>query len=646
MTPSQLGSLLPWLMIVGLAGCGGDKPGGGNNNVNRGPAGTYLLAIESDQWVAPEGIGNIIGTYVPDFLLGVRSSGDATVQLLGALVDDDEGVAQDLCKETIDFPVTDLETGGSFTAGPVAFPLTITGYDVTLHELYVSGTFTPDGTGFVAGSFTGVLDAREFEGFFGTDATGVCELVASVGAGCEACPADGEQYCLTVRAEDLRADRVGGLVLTPVTAEQIPPWCDPSVPECGPNVRVETYAAGLYNGYTLYAPIHEKTTYLIDICGFVVHSWESAYHPGHAFYLLETGHLLRAGMVGSMDFSPPSTGGVMEELDWDGNVVWSYAYCDAQRCLHHDIEPLPNGNVLMVAWEKKTEAEAIAAGRDPSLLSIDHLWPDHIIEVEPVTPEGGNIVWEWHLWDHLIQDFDPAQANYGVVADHPELFDVNGAQDGSGQPDTGADLNHINSISYNADLDQILLSVHRYNEIVVIDHATTTAEAAGHTGGRYGRGGDVLYRWGNPRMYSAGGAEDQRLFGQHHAHWIRPGLPGAGNVLIFNNGLSRLFTSVDELEPAMDATGLYPLTPGAAWGPRSLAWQYTDPTPTEFLSTVVSGAQRLPNGNTLICDGQGSVFFEVTTEGREVWRFRAPPDMYFRATRYPPDYPGLAALQR
>jgi len=641
---------VPWLvtgqLIVALAACGDDGPGGGNDNVNQGPSGTYLLTIESDRWVAPEGIGIIIGTYVPDFLLGVRSSGDATVLLLGAVVDDAPGVSQDLCKETIDFPVTDVGAGGTFTAGPVAFGLTITGYDVTLHELYVSGTFTPDGTAFVAGTFMGILDAREFEGFFGTDATGVCELVASVGAACEACPADGDPYCLTVRAEDLRADRVEEVVLTPVTTEQIPAWCDPTVPECGPNVRVETYAAGLYNGYTLFAPMHETTTYLIDICGVVVHTWESAYHPGHGTYLLENGHLIHAGMVGSMDFSPPSTGGVVEELDWEGNVVWSYTYCDDQRCLHHDIEPLPNGNVLMVAWEKKTVAEAVAAGRDPSNLAIDQLWPDHIIEVEPVLPEGGNIVWEWHLWDHLIQDFDPAQANHGVVADHPELFDVNGALAGDGSPDTGADLSHVNSIDYNPDLDQILISVHRYNEIVVIDHATTTAEAAGHTGGRYGRGGDALYRWGNPRMYGAGDLADQQLYGQHHAHWIPPGLPGEGNLLIFNNGLSRLFSSVDELTPAADASGLYPLTPGADWGPSALVWQYTDPTPTDFLSPVVSGAQRLPNGNTLICDGQGSVFFEVTAEGREVWRYRAPANVYFRATRYPPDYPGLDALQR
>ncbi len=638
-------ALLSALLTLSIAACGDSEPGENNNHTD-GPHGTYLLEIPSDQWVSPEGIGNIIGLYVPDFLLGVQSSGDATVQLVGALVDDATQVQQDTCRATVSFPQSELSPEGRFTAGPVDFPITITGYDVTLHDLTITGTFTPDATGWVLGSFTGVLDAREFESFFGTDATGVCERVASVGASCEACPTDNADLCLTVRAESLTADRVEGLVLTPLPTEQLDPWCDPGVPKCGPSYRLETYAAGLYNGYTLYAPLHGTTTYLIDICGEVVHTWECDSPPAHATYLLENGHLLRAGAVGNLDFSPTSAGGLVQELDWDGTVLWRYQYCDAQRCGHHDIEPMPNGNVLITAWEKKTAAEAIAAGRYPALLDIDELWPDHIIEVSPVYPDGGTIVWEWHLWDHVIQDYDPTKANYGVVADHPELFDLNGGLSVSGDPDGSADINHINAVDYNPDLDQILLSVHSYHEIVVIDHSTTTTEAATHLGGRYGRGGDLLYRWGNPRMYGAGDTEDQKLFGQHNAHWIPPGLPGAGNILLFNNGQGRLFSSVDELVPAADASGLYPLGAGTAWGPQELAWSWNAVDPTHFMSGVVSGAQRLPNGNTLICDGSGSNFFEVTPDGVEVWRFAADPNVYFRATRYAPDYPGLANLQR
>jgi hypothetical protein len=93
--------------------------------------------------------------------------------------------------------------------------------------------------------------------------------------------------------------------------------------------------------------------------------------------------------------------------------------------------------------------------------------------------------------------------NYGVVVDHPELVDLNFS---SGGPPGGADWNHINSIDYNETLDQILLSVHNFSEIWVIDHSTTAAEAAGHSGG------DLLYRWGNPQTYDAGTAAESVMF--------------------------------------------------------------------------------------------------------------------------------------
>jgi hypothetical protein len=251
--------------------------------------------------------------------------------------------------------------------------------------------------------------------------------------------------------------------------------------------------AGPFDGYTLFAPAQSTTTYLINISGEAVHTWNSAYNPRLSVYLLETGHLLRtAKMSVNPTFDAGGAGGGVEEIDWDGNVVWDFEYSNGQHCLHHDIEGLPNGNVLMIAWEYKTAAEAIAAGRDPALVT-DALWPDHIIEVEPTGVTGGNIVWEWHVWDHLIQDHDPSKDNYGDVGDHPELIDINFGG--------GVDWNHINSVDYNQELDQIILSAHAFDEIWVIDHSTTTEEAAGHTGGNSGKGGDLLYRWGNPQAY-------------------------------------------------------------------------------------------------------------------------------------------------
>jgi hypothetical protein len=399
-----------------------------------------------------------------------------------------------------------------------------------------------------------------------------------------------------------------------------------------------------FDGYALFAPAMSTTTYLINAGGEVVHTWNSDYNPRFAAYLLETGHLLRtAKMSVNPTFDAGGAGGGVEEIGWDGNVVWDFEYSTDQHCLHHDIEGLPNGNVLMIAWEYKTAGEAIAAGRDPALVTYA-LWPDHIIEVEPTGATGGNIVWEWHVWDHLIQDYDPAKENYGVVADHPELIDVNLGVE--------PDWNHINSVDYNEGFDQIIISVHAFCEIWVIDHSTTTEEAAGHTGGNSGEGGDILYRWGNPEAYRAGDAADQKFFRQHDAGWIEPGLPGEGDILVFNNGAIRPggeYSSVDEIVPPVDSNGNYSLVPGTAYEPKDQVWMYTADPPGDFFAMNLSGAQRLPDGNTLITDGPHGIFFEVTPAGDIVWEYINPfpnpiQNRTFKALRYAPDYPGLELL--
>jgi hypothetical protein len=246
------------------------------------------------------------------------------------------------------------------------------------------------------------------------------------------------------------------------------------------------------------------------------------------------------------------------------------------------------------------------------------------------------VVWEWHLWDHLVQDFDPGRENYGVVGDHPELLDAN-------YPDWPVDdWIHLNSIDYNAELDQILVSSRVWNEIWVIDHSTTSAEAAGHSGGRGGMGGDLLYRWGNPQAYHMGGPGEQVLFGQHDAQWISGDCPGAGDILVFNNGHGRpsgRFSSVDEIVPPLLPDDSYARTPGAAFGPTAAVWSYRAPVPTDFFSDYISGAQRLPSGNTLICSGADGWFFEVTPGQQMVWEHVNPlPDpsrnQVFKVRRY------------
>lgn len=379
---------------------------------------------------------------------------------------------------------------------------------------------------------------------------------------------------------------------------------------------------GVSNGYVLFAPTYSTVTYLIDSSGKEVHSWKRQDPPGAA-YLLPNGDLLRAassGVFANDKIKAPGAGEYIEQVSWDGELVWRFKYSDDTHRLHHDFRPLPNGNILMIAWERKSDAEAIAAGRNPELLKDGFLLPDSIIEVKPTLPRGGEVVWEWHLWDHLIQDHDRTKKNYGEVAKHPELVDINflGVKD-------QADWNHLNAMDYNEELDQIVLSSREFGEFWVIDHSATTAEAAGHKGGKAGKGGDILYRWGNPQSYRQGTGDDQKLFGQHDVQWIKPGLPGAGRLLVFNNGDKRpagAYSSIEELVAPLDGQTAYALQDDGKYGPDGAVWTYADKD--AFYSQYISGMQRLPNGNTLVCDGGHGEFFEVNQANQVVWRYKNP----------------------
>jgi hypothetical protein len=370
-------------------------------------------------------------------------------------------------------------------------------------------------------------------------------------------------------------------------------------------------------GQILYSPMWTTTTFLLESTGTVNHSWASSFFPGVAVWWLGDGTILRTIRTGSGGGTGGSGGGV-QKVEWDGTVVWDFRYNTNGVLSHHDVKTLPNGNVLLIAWETKTRDQAIAAGRKPNYVTSYGLWPDHIIEVQPTGPTSGDIVWEWHAWDHLIQDYDSSKANYGVVGDHPELIDINYVTS------TQQDIMHTNSVDYNEKYDQILISVHNYNEIWVIDHSTTTQEASGHTGGNSEKGGDLLYRWGNPQAYDRGSSSDEKLFSQHDASWIKSGCPGEGNILVFNNGVNRpgsRYSTVDEIVPPVNNTGEYFLAPGSVYGPTAQAWIYTASPPTSFYASHISGALRLPDGNTLITNGETGKIFEVTPGGTTVWQY-------------------------
>ncbi|MFO0970275.1 MAG: aryl-sulfate sulfotransferase [Gemmataceae bacterium] len=440
----------------------------------------------------------------------------------------------------------------------------------------------------------------------------------------------------------------------------------------GAKAGVSLNDARAFKGYTLIAGLNDHKTYLIDMDGRVVNTWESDTNPGASAYLLDNGNLLRSGSLGSKaPFNIPAVGGRVQEFTWDGKLVWDYTYSTKDRVPHHDITPLPNGNVLLIISDRKSASDVLAAGRRPDTVR-DHLQVDGLIEVKKTGPKSGEIVWEWNTLDHIIQDHDKTKPNFGKVSAHPELVDINygqglfgkivakkdeadklrglgylgGPVGKGGGFNPQADWMHTNAVAYNEELDQIMLSIHAFNEIWIIDHGTSKAEAASHKGGKQGRGGDLLYRWGNPQAYRSGTNADQRLFGQHNAHWIPKGLPGAGNIIVFNNGMRRPdgnYSSVDEIAPPLTKTGGYERKPGLSFGPESAEWSYTAPKKSDFYAMVISGAHRLPNGNTIICSGTNGTVFEVTSSKEMVWKFVNPsptrgggfPGMGGKGTRPP-----------
>jgi hypothetical protein len=370
------------------------------------------------------------------------------------------------------------------------------------------------------------------------------------------------------------------------------------------------------DSYVLFAPLAGEKAYLISRDGNVVHDWSLSGRPGNAVYLVDGGKLLATYTV-SGSFDGGGAGGGVELLSWDGDPIWSYELATDKAQLHHDVEMLPNGNVLMIAWEAKTKEEALAAGLSASQIPASgEVWSEMILELDPALDQ---IVWEWHLWDHALPSGWDA-------SEHPEKIDLSYAANSQTE-----DWFHINSVDYSEALDQIVLSVHNTSEIWIINHDLSTSQAAGSDG-------DLLYRFGNPAAYESSGS--QVLVNQHDAEW----LPN-GDLLVFDNGnpRTRPYSRVVELDLPNYENGLHQ--------DAGIVWSYGAASGNEyFFADHISGAQRLENGDTMICDGVHGRFFEVTSQGETVWEYVNPysstgPDGthsdVFRCEQYSADSPEL-----
>lgn len=425
-------------------------------------------------------------------------------------------------------------------------------------------------------------------------------------------------------------------------------------------VRVRT--EGMQPGWTLFSPLKSNAVYLVDEQGELKHTWNTQRKPGNSVYLLNDGTLLRATRDGdTAGFSGGGIGGRAQRLGLGGRVLWDVDLSEGDFCHHHDLEPLPNGNVLGIFWERKTREELLAAGADPEMVGeAEEFWPDAIYELKPKGKDDYEVVWSWHVWDHLLQDIDRKQPNYGLAFDDAHRIHINGSSReprmtasererlialGYLQPSDGdggatdeeapkpvfekADWLHSNGIDYLAELDLIVLSVRSLNEVWFIDHSTSRAEAKGSTGGRFGKGGDLLFRWGNPAAHGMGNIEDQRLFAQHDARFVS-GDKHHVRVTVFNNGRGRPLA--DEPYSTVEEV-LIPLTDGAfpTIDPDGLAevqhtTLYGEREDQRLYSSFISGASKQPNGNLLVCHGDAGLVREISPEGELLWEYAQPYD--------------------
>ena len=417
-------------------------------------------------------------------------------------------------------------------------------------------------------------------------------------------------------------------------------------------------------GYTLLSaysddPLqNDHYTLLISNTGDTINYWPHERGVASTSYLLKDSTLLYPYRVENPSMCQGGVGGGIVLYSWNGEILWQYEFSDDIYQHHHDISPLPNGNILVLVWERHTaiqdsESEYyggegrgwLEMGRIAVQNPLNQMWSEAIIEIEMIDEDDLNIVWEWHIWDHLIQDIDPDLPNYGIVMNHPEVLDINygsvGSFDGLCGPE--ADWIHFNAIDYNHVLDQIVISSRYNDEIYIIDHSTNTEEAASHTGGVSGKGGDFLYRWGNPQTYGMGTSEHQFLRAQHGVNWIPDGYPGSGNLILYNNfhgdwmslPVNDWQSAVYEIETPLTGNFEYDLNEEGFFGPSELLWVVTG----DFFSYIQSGAFRLQNGNTLITVANEARILEMNSNGQIVWEYQLyDGQMIARAQKYSLDY--------
>lgn len=408
------------------------------------------------------------------------------------------------------------------------------------------------------------------------------------------------------------------------------------------------------NAYTLFSVTFGRSTYIIDNCGEKINEWTHEQRAGLAGYLMPDGRLLRAATIGHPRISQTSQGGLIEIYNWDGTLDWSYDFTDDFRTQHHELHYMPNGNILMLAWEYISAIEVEDMGRNTDEYNLRALYSEALYEIKPIGTDSAEIVWEWHIKDHFVQDYDDTKLNYVEnTADHPRKLDFN--YQGISNWST-TDWFHCNGLDYNEARDEIVVNFRNGNELFIIDHSTTTAEAATSSGGNRGFGGDFLFRWGSPPAVKQGSDDDIKLYGSHGISWIPTDLQYGGSIILFNNGTERPgpnYSTIEIITPELDANDDYVLNGNGLFSPQEA--ELTFSPSTDFLSNYQSNTEMLVNNHIFTNRGDNGHFVEFDMEGNVVWEYVNPAGSFgpatqgdsppsssvFMATRVPVDHPAF-----
>jgi hypothetical protein len=372
-----------------------------------------------------------------------------------------------------------------------------------------------------------------------------------------------------------------------------------------------------YAGFNFY--VNNTKCYLKDMSGKLIHTWTSTHSVMSHAYLLRDSSVLFPytvngnGMGGGGDGGGGGgslsdvvmAGGGFQIIRWDGTTAWNFTYYDTNFIPHHDCDFYYSTHNLS---ELPTIIAIVATTEN-----TDGRISDKIVEIKPTGTKTADIIWQWFAYDHSTSS----------ATDKPELLDLN---KGSGRGGFNSEWTHANSVHLNPKLNQLVIGINWFNEFIIIDHSTTIAQAATHTGGRYGKGGDILYRWGNPSNYGDSGT--QYLSRPHSACWIQnfmPGtrklLPGAGHILSTSNSTKKAY------EVTLPATnGVYPRTLGSAFEPSTPTWTVS----VTGMGSDQGSMQRLPNGNTLICNGMSTGTNEYDSTGTSVWNMAVSANEFYR----------------